>query len=366
MIKLGKSLNGKDLGKGITQRKDGLYQARYTDSRGGRRTIYNSSLTEIKKELKHKNKSPCLKKSYTLREWFDVWITTFKLNCRRSTLGTYRRSIQVLLNKIGDYYLDDLNAMTLQVAFNELKSDSQRKNMRIILSDMFVKAIDAGYISSNPMLMVNTKKDHKPKQERRVLTEEEEKTFLKYAEKSKFYNLFIVALNTGMREGELMALRLKDIDFEENVIRVNGTLTYLPNCEIQEPKTASGFRTIPMTKKVQQAIKNQLEYNKKIRRNNPSDEYKDFIFINIHGKPLRPEGIRSAIESVLKKINKEEPFERLTAHCFRHTFATRAIERGMQPKVLQKILGHASLSMTMDLYCHVSDNSLHEAMRLFG
>lgn len=75
--------------------------------------------------------------------------------------------------------------------------------------------------------------------------------------------------------------------------------------------------------------------------------------------------VQEGIEACVRNIQKEHPeFEKFSPHCFRHTFATRAIENGMQPKTLQKILGHGSLQMTMDLYCHVTDDTLFEAMRL--
>ena len=161
---MGKSLNGKELGKGISQRKDGLYQARFVNRFGKRETIYAKTLNEIRHQLRTEQYEDekmlnVISKEMTLDEWYEIWMNTCKKNCRNSTKETY-----------------------------------------------------AGHY---------------------------------------------------------------------------------------------------------------------------------------------------------RRIQKEHPeFEKFSPHCFRHTFATRAIENGMQPKTLQKILGHGSLQMTMDLYCHVTDDTLFEAMRL--
>src|SRR5699024_1724559 len=95
------------------------------------------------------------------------------------------------------------------------------------------------------------------------------------------------------------------------------------------------------------------------------EEYQDLIFVTRNNKPTQQFIVQECISAIIRHIQDRYPdFERFSSHCFRHTFATRAIENGMNPKTLQKLLGHGSLQMTMDLYCHVTDDTLFEAMKM--
>ena len=94
------------------------------------------------------------------------------------------------------------------------------------------------------------------------------------------------------------------------------------------------------------------------------DEYKNLVFVTRNNRPTQQFIVQECMDVTTRRIKKEHPeFERFPPHCFRHTFATRAIENGMQPKSVQKLLGHGSLQLTMDLYCHVTDDTLFDEMR---
>lgn len=198
---MGKSLNGKELGKGISQRKDGIYQGRFVNRFGKRQTIYATTLKEIRQKLRDEEyeDEKCVnvvRKDMTLDEWYVIWMHTCKKNCRASTKETYARQYLRIKEALGWRKLTSLNLVIMQQAFNELSSDNKRKNSKKILVDMLEKTMDLDLLVKND------------------------------------------------------------------------------------------------------------------------------------------------------------------------TFATRAIENGMQPKTLQKLLGHGSLQMTMDLYCHVTEDTLFEAMEL--
>ena len=133
-------------------------------------------------------------------------MNTCKMNCRNTTKVTYAKHYKRIQKEIGYMKLTNLNLMVLQQAFNKLKSDNERKNSKKILVDMLEKAIYADLIIKNVAKQINTKVSKEEKKERRVLTIEETKLFLRQAENSIYYNLFVLALETGLRIGELMAL----------------------------------------------------------------------------------------------------------------------------------------------------------------
>lgn len=167
-------------------------------------------------------------------------------------------------------------------------------------------------------------------------------------------------LRTGMRNGEMRGLKYTDIDKKNKVIHVCRTLKYIEGQGYIEdtPKTRTSKRDIPLTATTIQLLDNQKNYwGFKVEK---MDRY---LFCNENGDPLSRERVQAEIERIIGRIRAEGyQFERITPHIFRHTFATRAIEEGMQPQVLKTILGHSSLAMTMDLYSHVLPDTKAEEM----
>ena len=155
-----------------------------------------------------------------------------------------------------------------------------------------------------------------------------------------------------------MGLRWKDVDFANRIISVNTNMQWdyqLQKFLIGPPKSKHGFRNIPMTDDVFNVLK-ALE-KKRTNHKIQSIEYADVIFKDEYGFPIK----NVTYNSTLNRLSKKLDIEGLTPHVFRHTFATRCIEAGMRPKTLQKILGHATLHITMNLYVHVlEDTKIHE------
>lgn len=372
---MGKSLKGKELGQGINQRKDGLYQARFTDRFGKRRTVYAKTYTEITQKLRQEQYSDekqlnVVDSNVTLDEWFDIWMDTYKGNCRDTTMHVYRTYYNRIRNELGWRKLSGLSSVIIQRAFNMLKSDESRKQSKIVLVDMLNRAVDADLVIKNPALKINTKLDNRDKKEKRILTEKEIEILYAYSE-GKYVNRIIkVALETGMRIGEITGLTWDCIDFDNNLIYVEKTLCYLKDdgkspYEFHDPKTSASKRVIPMSSLVKHALLEQLEFVKNAADNNtPLEGFENLVFVSRTNRPLHTNQVTHIIDNVVRRINKDGiEFERLSPHCFRHTFATNCIAKGMNPKILQKILGHTTLQMTMDLYCHVRDDMIIEGMR---
>lgn len=218
-------------------------------------------------------------------------------------------------------------------------------------------------IEQNPVLFAILPRG-RAKKEKRVLTKEEQAIFMEYAKDSYLYNMFALALRTGLRRGEILGLKLSDMDKVAGVLRIQRTLKYTDGRGFFEntPKTATSKRDIPLTKDIMAIIEREKQaYGSKILR---MDGY---IFHLHDGTPISERRLATEIDKIVKKINGAGvSFERFSPHCFRHTFATRAIESGMNPQTLKSILGHSTLSMTMDLYSHVLPTTKAEEMELIA
>ena len=375
---MGKSLNGKELGNGISQRKDGLYQARFINRFGKRQTIYAKTLNEVRHKLRTEQYNDekainVVDKNMTLDEWFDIWLNTCKKNCRSSTKGSYITHYKRIQGELGWRKLTSLNLIVMQEAFNKLKTDNARKNSKKILVDMLNKAVDTDLLVKNVAKQINTVIAKEEKKERRVLTIRETEFFLEQAKGTFYENLFILALETGLRVGELSALQWEDIDFKKKVIHVRHTLCYFSKngkyvFEMHDTKTNNGKRTIPLTAKAINSLKCQKLQKQEIilKGKTAKEEFQNLVFVTKNNQPTQQFLINQCMQLVIQNINKAGiDFSPFTLHTLRHTFATRAIECGMNPKTLQKLLGHGTLQMTMDLYCHVTEDTLFLEMEKF-
>lgn len=228
---MGKSLKGKELGKNISQRKDGTYMARFVNRFGKRQTIYAKTLNELRTKLREEQYNDekqlnVVDSSITLDEWFDTWLKTYKQGCRDSTKVTYTNHYKRIQSDLGWRKLTSLNLIVMQNAINKLCSDNARKNSKKILVDMLEKAMNTDLIIKNVAKQIITTVSKEEKKERRVLTIKETELFLKQADGTFYYNLFVLALETGMRIGELCALQWSDIDFRNKMLYVSHTLCY--------------------------------------------------------------------------------------------------------------------------------------------
>jgi len=377
---MGKARNGKELGVGITQRKDGIYQARFVNRFGKRQTIYASTLTEITKRLREEKyydekQLNIVDANMTLDEWFDRWLLTCKKHCRDTTKRSYEIQYNRLREDLGWRKLSSLNLVILQEAFNKLKTDASRSDCRAVLIDMLNRAVEADLLVKNVAYGINTVIDDEEPTEKRILSDEEIKVLLDIPKSIPMQNFLIVALGTGMRMGEILGLTWDCVDFDKGIISVQKTLCYLPNdgtaiYEFHRPKTKAGKRDIPMTKAVRDALLAEQRWKNHVTvRHNPRQGMEELVFCSKTNNPIHETNIRRALNEIVAKINRDNPdmnFEKFTPHGLRHTFATKCIAKGMRPKTLQKILGHNSLQMTMDLYCHVEENTLREEMALMG
>ena len=381
LIDMGKSLNGKELGKGISQRKeDGLYIARFTNRFGKRQVISDKTYNGIQKKLREaivadEKAINVINSNMTLDEWYEKWINTCKKNCRNNTKETYAKHYKRVKKALGWRKLNKLNLVVMQDAINELRTDNERKNSKKILVDMLEKAVASDLIPKNVAKQITTEITKEEKKPRRVLTVKETEIFLAEAESTFYYNLFIVALETGMRIGELSGLQWEDIDYKEKVVHVRHSMTYFSKdgkyqFEMHPTKTNTGLRDIPLTAKAIIALRQQHFIKQTLINSGkkPLKGFENLVFVTKNNRPTTQFLVSECIEGILKRIHKNNPdlvFEKITPHCFRHTFATRWLEANVPIKTVSAMLGHSQLQLTTDLYMHVTQDSLFKGLEQF-
>ncbi len=281
------------------------------------------------------------------------------------SISSYQKYYKGAISKrLGKKNIVDIRGEHIQSLYNDLVKEewalSSIKVVAAVLNGCFQQALKNGLIERNPVKLAELPRQ-KERKERQAMTKEQQALFMEYAKESYLYNFFAVMLRTGMRSGELKGLKYTDIDKKENVIHVQRTLKYIEGQGYLEdtPKTRTSTRDIPLTEDILALLENQKGYwGFKVER---LDRY---LFCNEEGKPLSRERVQAEIDRTIKRIRAAgHDFPRITSHVFRHTFATRAIEAGMQPQVLKTILGHSSLAMTMDLYSHVLPDTKAEEMQ---
>ena len=387
---MGKNLKGKECGKGICQRKDGLYTARFVNKRGVRQEKFFSTIPEARNWLddaryadKHDN--VFVPSDMTVDTWFDYWIKNIVGDLAPNTLRNYRERYKFNIQPIiGGMLLSDVKPMHCKMVLNQMDNDYAGSTIRqtyICMGTMLKSALMNDLIVRHPMNGVRYTKPVRAVNDIKYLTLEEQEKFMEVAKRSHNYYQYALLLETGLRTGELVGLPWDAIDWEKRTLTVNKTLEYRHKqgyWRAGPPKTQQSYRTIPLTNKAYEILEKvyaNVRYRKEADTLSQTLEYmdrrtgekstlvmSDLVFINWRtGEPAK----NSSYDTHLYKLCDEAKIKRFCMHALRHTYATRAIESGMQPKVLQKLLGHASIKTTMDRYVHVTEDSLLKAIRQF-
>lgn len=362
----------------IFQRKDGRWVAEYTSpemTAGKGKTKYFTGKTEleVKRKLREFKNNPLnfsgvTASKATVESYFMNWLQTYK----RPTIkdGTYDRLDSVIRTHIAKYFdgftmgqvtTDDCQKMITKLSENGLSYNSIKK-IYDTMNGCFKYAVLKEEINKNPMSLVGLPSKHLfEAKEIRWLTAEEEKVFLSELDRKAissgsywygYRDAFILDLNTGLREGELIALDWSDIDLENKFINVNKTAVIVKdrdksleftggvNQVIQDtPKTKAGARQVPLNKKALAALMRLKERAKD----------SEYVFPTSTGA----RAMCTALQKQFRLIVKRCGFNDVTVHSLRHTFATRLFELGADVKTVSTILGHSSTAITYNTYIHI-------------
>lgn len=389
---MGKDLKGKELGKGLGQRKDKYYYAKYSyHGQKGQQSFH--TLVEAKnwrqEQLylcRHPELRTATSPDMTVDAWFNRWLKDVVSNRAPNTLRNYRERYEHNVQPfIGSMLLRNVKPMDCQIILNAMESDYAGSTIRqtyMTMGTFFKSAKDNGFIDRHPMDGVRYTKPVRAVDDIHFLTVDEQKRFLEAAKGSHNYAQYALILETGLRTGEMIGLTWDAIDWEKRTLTVNKTLEFRykqDEWRAGPPKTESSYRTIPLTDTAYNILR--LIYDTREYRNESKDlstvltfmdrktgqkrklVMRDLVFINWRtGMPAK----NSSYDTHLYKLCDDAGIKRFCMHALRHTYATRAIESGMQPKVLQKLLGHASITTTMNRYVHVTDDSMKKAVAQFA
>lgn len=389
---MGKDLKGKELGKGLGQRKDKYYYAKYSyHGKKGQQSFH--TLVEAKnwrqEQLylcRHPELRTATSPDMTVDAWFNRWLKDVVGNRAPNTLRNYRERYEHNVQPfIGSMLLRDVKPMDCQMILNAMESDYAGSTIRqtyMTMGTFFKSAKDNGFIDRHPMDGVRYTKPVRAVNDIHFLTVDEQKRFLEAAKSSHNYAQYALILETGLRTGEMIGLTWDAIDWEKRTLTVNKTLEFRykqDEWRAGPPKTESSYRTIPLTDTaydILREIYDTREYRNEAeglstvltfmdRKTGQKRKLVmcDLVFINWRtGMPAK----NSSYDTHLYKLCDDAGIKRFCMHALRHTYATRAIESGMQPKVLQKLLGHASITTTMNRYVHVTDDSMKEGVTQFA
>jgi integrase len=328
----------------VYKRKDGLWVARY-EAAGKRKYLYGKTkkiVTDKFREMLSSGGANLAPDADGMRvdEYLDRWLPTVKGTVKERTWVRHEEVVRLHLKpSIGWVKLQKLNALDVSELYQAKSSEGLSHRTVQIIHTTLHKALKQAVRWSLIQKKV-TEAVTPPRPERkeiRVLSSEESKRLLRAARGSRFEALYILAITTGMRQGELLGLKWEDVDLEEGVIRVRRTVW---GGVATAPKTAKANRSICLTEMAREALKERKK----------CDGGSEWIFSSKNGTLI---DCHNLINRSWWPLLKKAELPRIPMHNLRHTAATLLLSKGVHPKFVQELLGHADISATLNTYSHV-------------
>ena len=362
---------------GITRHKgSGLYMARYTvqtPTGPKRKTLYGKTRREVDEKLTKAKADRDIgfvfdADNLTLGNYLDRWINdSVRDTVRQRTWERYEQIVRVHIKPaLGRVKLKNITPTHARALYREkLDTGLAPRTVNYIhttLSKALKDAVADGLITRNPASSV--KAPRPKKKEIRPLSSEQAKVFLEAVRGDRFEAAFVVALHCGLREGEILGLKWSDVDFDAGTLQVRRTLSEALAGHLFEPPKNGKGRSVKLTARAVEALRNHL--TRQIEGiESLGDRYRDqgLVFPSRVGTPMNAKNLTArSFKPLLKKAGVPD----IRFHDLRHTFATLMLQNGEHPKVVQEMLGHATIAITMDTYSHVLPNMQRDAVARLG
>lgn len=377
---------------GESQRSDGMYMFRYIDHRGRTQCIYswklvetdtvpegkkdNGALRDLEKKVQREleEAKAWAKGDYTVQQLVEKYLS-LQTGVKRTTKMGYRTVMRLLeRDPFGNRHIDqvklsDAKAWLIKLQQVDHKGYSTIHTIRGVVRPAFQMAVDDDMLKKNPFDFQLATVIINDMTTRESISRKEEQAFLDFVRKDKhffrYYDGMFILFKTGMRISEFTGLTLSDLDMKKRTIRIDHQLQKTGSeVYIDSTKTYAGKRILPMTQEVYEAFCRIVKNRPKPKVEPMVDGYAGFLFLDKDGKPMVGMHWEKYFQHALEKYNKTHRVQlpKITPHVCRHTYCSNMAKTGMNPKVLQYLMGHSDISVTMNTYTHLSLDDAKEEM----
>ena len=384
------------LREGEYQRTDGRYRYRYIDEDGKEKNVYSWRLDKNDPTPKGKKREPSLREkekqiqadlfdhivtrggNYTVVELVEKYVS-LKTGVTHNTRAGYKTVINILKKeafgkqRIDKVRLSDAKAWLIKLQQVDGRGYSSIHSIRGVLRPAFQLAVDDDLIRKNPFGFELASVIVNDSVTREAITRKQERDLLKFIKEDKhfcrYYDAIYILFNTGLRISEFCGLTISDIEFDQKRIKVDHQLQRTSQMQyvIQDPKTESGIRYVPMSDEVVACFRRILANRVAPKVEPMVDGHAGFLFLDKNDRPMVALHWEKYLQHIVEKYNKIYRIQmpKVTPHVCRHTFCSNMAKSGMNPKHLQYIMGHSDISVTLNVYTHVQfDDAQAELLRV--
>ena len=385
---------GRKLFNGESQRKDGKYEYKYHDAWGKRKTVYSWKLTPTDRVPSGKRDDISLREkikqiqkdlnsnitpdggNFTVLELVEKYISQ-KTGVRHNTRSNYKFVVNVIKKeafgqkRIDKIKVSDAKEWLIKMQQIDGRGYSSIHTIRGVVRPAFQMAVDDDLLVKNPFeFQLNTVVVN-DSVTREAITRQQERDFLEFVKNDKhfckYYDGIYILFKTGLRISEFVGLTKKNLDFENSRIIVDHQLQRTRDMKyiIEDTKTESGERMVPMTPEVKEAFQRILANRKNPKVEPMVDGYSGFLYLDKNGRPMVALHWEKYFQHIREKYNKIYRIQmpKVTPHVCRHTFCSNMAKSGMNPKTLQYIMGHSDISVTLNTYTHLNYDDAEEEMQ---
>ncbi len=343
----------------VYRRRDGRWEGQIRIRGGRRRSFYAHSRRDLIHKLADARWAlgeglPVSAGTQSLRAYLEYWLLVCRSRLRPVTMVTYARDVRRVTGVLGDVPLRRLAPGLIQSAYASLIAQGFSKRTvektHAVLHRALDQAMHWGLTMRNPTELVSPPRP--ARREMTALTGGQLRQLLRFAERSRWYPLWVLLGTSGLRVGEALGLQWQDVDLEAGRCAVRRTLQRQPGSGFVfgPPKTAKSRRTILLSDLARCALEYRRERQRLDRLKSKRWLETGSVFTNQHGAPVGPGVVNRALAQALYDAG----LPRIRVHDLRHTTASILLEAGTHPKVVQDLLGHSTIQLTLDTYSHVT------------